>query len=171
MATNEKYKQVLLGESNVGKTSILKRFDLKEFDPNVEQSNGASYITRVITLPDNNTITFDIWDTSGQKKYRALTRIFYKDAKGVLLVYDPTDEESFKELKDYWYNEVKNPAINIVIAIVANKSDIDEKVVQDEDGEKFAESIGAIFASVSAKDDIGISDLLERMGQINPSNN
>ena len=165
MAINEAYKLVLIGESNVGKTSIFKRIQHQEFDPNVEPTNGASYTSRVILLPNDNTITLDIWDTSGQEKYKSLTKFFYKDAKGAILVYDPTNEDSFKELKDYWYNDIKNPAINIVIAIVANKSDIDEKVVQDEDGEKFAESIGAIFASVSAKDNIGISELLERIGQ------
>ena len=165
MATNEAYKLVLLGESNVGKTSILKRLEHKEFDPNVENTAGATYTSRVVLLPNNDTITLDIWDTSGQKKYRSLTKFFYRDAKGVILVYDSTNEESFNELKDYWYNEVKNPAINIAIAVVANKSDLEEIVVPDEDGEKFAESIGAIFASVSAKDNIGLSDLLERIGQ------
>ena len=101
MATNECNKLVLLGESNVGKTNIFQRFSFKEFDPNVEHTNGASYISRLITLPDNSTITLDIWDTAGQKKYRSLTKFFYKDAKGVLLVYDPTDEESFVELKEF----------------------------------------------------------------------
>ena len=163
MASNEFNKLVLLGESDVGKTSILKLFDKGKFLPNVESTNGASYINKKITLPDNNTIDVDIWDTSGQKKYRALTKFFYKDAKGVILVYDPTREESFQELKEYWYQEIKY--LNLALAVVANKSDLDEKKVKDEDGKKFAESIGAIFASVSAKDNIGITTLFERIAQ------
>ena len=165
MATNGFNKLVLIGESNVGKTNICQRFAFKEFEPNLPHTNGASYASRVISLPDNNKITLDIWDTAGQKKYRALTKFFYKDAKGIILVYDPTDEETFVELKEFWYNEVKNNTSNITLAVVANKSDLDDKIVNDEDGEKFAESIGAIFASVSAKDNIGLSDLLERIGQ------
>ena len=163
MASNEIYKLILLGESNVGKTCIISVFKNGEFFYNLESSSGASYLNKKITLPDNNTINLDIWDTSGQKKYRALTKIFYKDAKGVILVYDSTNEESFEELKEFWYQEVKD--LNLALAVVANKSDLDEKEVKDEDGEKFAESIGALFASVSAKDDTGITTLFERMAQ------
>ena len=163
MASNEIYKLILLGESNVGKTSIVSVFIKGVFLPDVKSTDGASYMSKKITLPDNNTINLDIWDISGQKKYRALTKFFFKDAKGVILVYDPTREESFEELKEYWYQEIKD--LNLALAVVANKSDLDEKEVKDEDGKKFAESIGAIFASVSAKDNIGITSLFERIAQ------
>ena len=163
MASDENYKLVLLGESNVGKTSIVSVFIKGVFLPDVKSTDGASYMSKKITLPDNNTINLDLWDTSGQKKYRSLTKFFYKDAKGVILVYDSTNEESFEELKEFWYQEVKD--LNLALAVVANKSDLDEIEVKDEDGEKFAESIGAIFASVSAKDNIGITSLFERIAQ------
>ena len=97
------------------------------------------------------------------EKYRSVAKIFFKDSKANILVYDPTDEKSFKELKEFWYVQVKG--LNSVLAVVANKCDLNEKKVKDEEGKEFAESIGAIFASVSAKDNIGIPTLFEQVLQ------
>ena len=79
----------------------------------------------MITLPDKKTLTFDLWDTAGEEKFRAMARIFLQDAKAVILVYDPTNENTFKELKEYWYNQAKS--LNAIIAVVASKCDLSEK--------------------------------------------
>ncbi len=71
----------------------------------------------MITLPDKKTLTFDLWDTAGEEKFRAMARIFLQEAKAVILVYDPTNENTFKELKEYWYNQAKS--LNVIIAVVA----------------------------------------------------
>ena len=164
MSSNDKiYKMILLGESGVGKTSILKKFETGEYDPHIYCSQVTNFIRKDIKLPDNNSRILDIWDTPGQEKYRSIIKIFYKGANAFVLVYDPTNEPSFNELRIFWYNEVKH--INSVIFVVANKCDSDEKVVKDEEGKEFAESIGAIFVSVSAKDNIGISNLFEQIAQ------
>ena len=161
------YKVVLLGESGVGKTSIIARFYSGKFDPDIITSLSSQYIRKTIELPNNKSITFDIWDTCGQERYRSLTKIFYKDAKVVILVYDITNEYSFIQLKKFWYKQIKELGEkDIILAIAANKNDLyDERLVDSETGEEFAESIGAIFMQTSAKENIGIQELIENIGK------
>ena len=163
MASEEAYKIVLLGETKVGKSSILNQYCFGKFDPNIPTSATATYGKKEIKSDEGNLIILDIWDTSGLEKYRSVAKIFFKDSKANILVYDPTNEKSFKELKEFWYVQVKG--LNSVLAVVANKCDLNEKKVKDEEGKEFAESIGAIFASVSAKDNIGIPTLFEQVLQ------
>ena len=105
-------KVVLLGESSVGKTSIISRFIDDAFNQNYQNSittTGASYATKRMMFKDykNQIIKFEIWDTAGQEKYRSLTQIFYKDASIAILVYDITNESSFEEMQNYWYEQIK----------------------------------------------------------------
>ena len=163
MSSSEVFKVVFLGESMVGKTNILSQFNQGKFYPVSQQSLTAQFFRKEISLQDKSTITFDLWDTAGQEEYRSLSKIFFKDAKAVILVYDSTNEKSFKELKEYWYNQVKD--LKQILAIVANKCDLTEKKVKDEEGKEFADSIGANFFSISAKDNIGISELFQKVGE------
>ena len=165
MSNATQHKVVLIGESGVGKTCIIAQFTNGKFDPNTVTSLTAQYIRKNVDLPDGETITFDIWDTAGQEKYRALAKIFYKDARAIVLVYDVTSLKSFEEIKNYWYEQIKQlGSDNIVIAIAANKYDLyEEKQVSNEDGEEFAKSIGAIFVSTSAKNASGINALFENI--------
>ena len=105
-------KVVLLGESGVGKTSIISRFIDDVFEEELETTTAASYAGKNMVFKDyqNQVVNFEIWDTAGQEKYRALTQIFYKDASIAILVYDITNEESFEEIKNYWYDQVKESA-------------------------------------------------------------
>ena len=161
------YKVILLGESGVGKTSIIARFYSGKFNPDIITSLSSQYIRKTIELPNNKSITFDIWDTCGQERYRSLTRLFYKGAKVVILVYDITNKNSFIELKEFWYKQIKELGEkDIIFAVVANKNDLyDERVVNSETGEEFAKSIGAIFMQTSAKENIGIQELIENIGK------
>ena len=164
----EPAKVVLLGESGVGKTSIIAQFTSGKFDPDCVTSLSAQFISKTVEFQNlGKAIKFDIWDTAGQEKYRALAKIFYKDAKVIFLVYDITDAKSFAELKSYWHGVVKaNGDSDAIIAIVANKNDLyDNAQVKNEEGEEFARSIGAIFQSTSAKSDNGITTLFDNVGQ------
>jgi small GTP-binding protein len=104
-------KIVLLGEISVGKTCIINRFVNNSFDLKELSSSSASFITKIVKFDDmDEEIKFEIWDTVGQEKYRALTKIFYKDAGVAVLVYDITRRESFEEIKKYWHNQIKEYA-------------------------------------------------------------
>ena len=142
MTSSEIIKVVLLGESKVGKTSILYQYQEGKFNPDVQPSNTAQFFRKELNLADKGKATLDIWDMSGATKYRSLAKIFLKDAHAAILVYDLADENSFKELKEFWYSQVK-----------------------DEEGKGFADSIGAGFATVSAKDNVGIQELIEKIAE------
>ena len=168
MSEPESIKVVLVGESGVGKTSIIQQFTAKKFDPHRETSLSAQFISKTVNFQDlGKEIKFDIWDTVGQEKYRSLAKIFYKDAKVIVFVYDITTEYSFNELKNYWYEETRsNTDGSPILAVVRNKIDLykDQKV-SNNDGKEFAEKIGAIFQTTSAQSDSGISTLFDNIGK------
>ena len=101
-------KVVLIGESSVGKTSIINRFTKEKYNPNEVSSLSASYTEKSIELDEyeGKIVKFDIWDTAGQERFRSIGKIFYNDANVVIFVYDITDRHSFEEIKKFWYNQV-----------------------------------------------------------------
>ena len=105
-------KVILLGESGVGKRQLISRFINNVFEDNTTSTTGASYAGKIISFDEFNgqSIKFEIWDTAGQEKYRALAKIFYKDARAAILVYDITRKETFEEIRNYWYNQIKEYA-------------------------------------------------------------
>ena len=115
----------------------------------------------------NRRITSYICDSIGINKHRSTAKLFYFDADAVILVYDITNFESFFELENYWYNEIKQHGPkNIIFAVVANKSDLQKNFeVDNEKGEEFAKKIRAPFFSTSAKDNKGIETLYEEIGK------
>ena len=161
------YKVVLLGESGVGKTCIINQYIKNEFDVNTMSSLTAQFVKKQIKFADGKIINFDLWDTAGQEKYRSLAKIFYKDANVVILVYDITNEKSFNEMKNYWFEKIKETNNeNVIVAIAGNKGDLyNERQVKTEEAEKFAKENKAIFASISAKSDIGIDALFQNIGR------
>ena len=163
----EPCKVVLIGESGVGKTCIIAQFINKTFDQNVVSSLTSQYIRKNIELPEGKSILMDIWDTAGQEKHRALAKIFYKNSKAVLLVYDITNKKSFEEIKNYWYEQVKESSDkDTILALVGNKNDlINKKDVSEEDAEEFAKSIGAIFALTTATNYNSINVLFESIAK------
>ena len=115
-------KVVLIGESGVGKTSIINRYIQNTFSQVLTATPGASFTAKTVFLQDyNQSIKFEIWDTAGQEKYRALAKVFYKNAAVCVLVYDITRKASFEELKKYWINEIKangNPNLSKLLFII-----------------------------------------------------
>ena len=161
-------KVVLLGESGVGKTSIISQFTSNKFNPRCATSVSAQFISKTIEFPEyQKTIKFDIWDTVGQEKYRSLAKIFYKDAKIIIFVYDITTEFSFKALKDFWYKETINNADNEpILALVANKIDLyQEQIIKNDVGRAYADEINAIFQTTSALSNSGITNLFDHLGK------
>ena len=163
----DRVKVVLVGESGVGKSCIIVRFVQNKFDPNTMTSSTNQMVYQTIKLPDDKSDDIILWDTMGQERYRSMNKIYYKNAKVGILVYDVTDKKSFEAIKNYWYEQLKESGDkDIIICLVANKYDLYEKrEVSNEEGEEFAKSIGAIFASTSAKNDSGINFLFENIGR------
>ena len=159
-------KVVLLGGSGVGKTSIITRFVSSTFNENHSATIGGYFINKEIFIEKYNIdIKLNIWDTAGQERYRSLTKFFYKDAKIIILTYDITRPETFVELKDYWFDQLKNISMdNIVIGIAGNKFDlIEEEKVSEEEVREYAREIGASFRFTSALNNNGIDELFKEL--------
>ena len=176
------YKVILIGESTVGKTSIMNRFHKNNFKEILTPSSSATYVEKIIKLEIyKKEIQFGIWDTMGQEKYRSITKNYFQNATAAILVYDITDKRSFEEIENFWYDHVIQYCskdinkclffliikifIIIVIAIAANKSDLYEfEKVNEEEVKKFADKNDAIFKITSANTGNGINDLFEEIG-------
>ncbi len=169
-------KVVLLGESGVGKTSIIKQFTKHAFDEEMESSISSQFSSKTISIPDTNkAIRFDLWDTAGQEKYRSLAKIFYKDAKVIIFVFDMTLKTSFEALQNYWYDQVKqNCKEDSIFALVGNKLDLYNYIqMKENEAKEWADSVEAIYCETSAKTNEGIDDLFEKIGKkiLNPNYN
>ena len=170
MATQDNIscKVVLVGESGVGKTSIIHRYLYNDYDDNRITTSSPEYKNKILEYPEyNKSITFDIWDTAGQEAYRSVTRNFYINAAIGLMVYDIRVKDSFENIKTYWSEQLKEYGEeNIILAIAGNKSDLfEQQEVGEKEVKKFAESIGAIFKLTSCKENIGINELFYECGK------
>ncbi|CAD8106037.1 unnamed protein product [Paramecium primaurelia] len=156
---NREVKVVLLGDSGVGKSSIVLRFCSDIFKVTHESTLGAAFMARTIEVNGIN-FKFQIWDTAGQEKYKSLTPLYYREAQVALIVYDITHKDSFDVLKS-WVNELKaHGPKKIVQVLVGNKNDLieDEKVSYDE-ANNYAQQIGASLKLTSCKENKGIQEL------------
>ena len=161
-------KVVLVGDSGVGKTCIIQRYVNNNYNENTESTSASTYTYKVVDYKQfNKSISFDIWDTAGQELYRALAKNFYLNASIGILVYDVRRKESFESIKDYWYEQLKvSGEENMVFGVAGNKCDLfQEEKVSEEEGKKFAKSIGAVFHLTSCKESIGIDELFEECGK------
>jgi small GTP-binding protein len=156
-------KIVLLGESGVGKSSIVLRYVTDSFKTDSDGTVGASYMGKIITINDS-LVKLNIWDTAGQERYHSLAKMYYRDADAAILVYDITKQDSFTGMIR-WYNEVKqHSSQGIAMAIVGNKDDlIEQEVVSIEEATKFAQSINAFYKKTSAKSSFGIEQLFKEI--------
>ena len=161
---SNEFKIVVVGESSVGKTSIIYQYKYKKFDENSLSTITSSFTSKTINI-DNKNINLKIWDTAGQERYRALSPIFFKDAKAVILVYDITSKKSFEEMSNYWYKSAnENIKPKPILAIAGNKCDLfDREEVDDEEVKNFAEKNNIIFEKTSAFTGIGIDSLFQKV--------
>lgn len=165
MAPMREVKLCLLGEAGVGKSSLVLRFVSDTFNPNNTSTIGASFMSKSFVRGEE-TIKFQIWDTAGQEKYKALAPMYYRGSHAAIVVYDLTLESTFESLKR-WVRELQQHGPpNIIIAIAANKCDlIDGREVEKTTGEEYAQSINAVFSEVSALTAHNVNELFEQISQ------
>jgi len=161
-------KVVLVGDTGVGKTSILDRYINDKYDPNQKTTLVSSYTFKKLDIKKyNKSVSLDIWDTAGQEIYRALSKNFYLNASVGILVYDITRKSSFESIKEYWYDQLKTfGEENMIFEIVGNKMDLYQKEEISEDmARNYAKSIRAGFHLISCMENVGIKDLFEDCGK------
>ena len=148
----EGIKVIFIGEAGVGKTSLLKSIFGIKFNSEERSTLTSSYSTKNMKV-DGEEYIFHLWDTIGTEKFRSLTKMFFKNSKIVILVYDITNEKSFKEL-NYWYKQVKNELgeDEFTLIIVGNKKDLfNLEEVRENKGKEYANNRNAKFKLSSAK--------------------
>lgn len=120
------FKVVLLGDTSVGKTSILQRFAKGVFKRDQDATIGAHFMSKVVQLPQSNNaqIKLQVWDTAGQEKYRSVTPIYFRDAAAAICVFDITNKQSLDNAEG-WISDLRSYAPNhIIIALAGNKCDL-----------------------------------------------
>ncbi len=148
------FKYIIIGDSNVGKSSIVLRLTDNRFQSNHDFTIGVEFGSKNINI-DNQTIKLHIWDTAGQEAFRSITRSYYRNVAGVLLVYDITNRESFNQIS-HWLEEIKyhNQKYPPTIMLIANKSDLQHlRKVSTEEGQEFAKQHNLLFVETSTKPD------------------
>ena len=150
------FKIVIIGDSGVGKTNLISRYLKNDFKPETKATIGVEFNDKKYEYK-NKKIKIQIWDTAGQERYRSLTSMYYKGAKGAILVYDITSKNSFENI-DKWLIEMKKTADeNIKIILIGNKCDLIEKrEVKEDDGKIKAKDLNVPFMETSALNCINV---------------
>ncbi|KAJ5074418.1 rab gtpase [Anaeramoeba ignava] len=138
-------KLLLIGDSGVGKSSLLLRFSENKFSP-----------IRILDL-DGKKVKLQIWDTAGQERFRTITTAYYRGAMGILLVYDVTDENSFNNVRNWMKNIEKHATEDVNKMLIGNKCDMrEQKVIETSKGQALADEFGIPFMETSAKDQTNV---------------
>ena len=157
------FKILLLGDSGVGKSSLLLRYTKNEFISDMRSTIGVEFALKYITI-DNYQLKIQIWDTAGMERYRSITNAYYKGAKGVIVLYDICRKKSFENV-DKWIDDFKSKADDdAVIILIGNKSDLDDKrEVSKEEGESKAQMNKFAFMETSAKENNNVQKAFETL--------
>ncbi|XP_006000834.1 ras-related protein Rab-18-like [Latimeria chalumnae] len=156
-------KILIIGESGVGKSSLLLRFTDDKFDSQLGATIGVDFKVKSMTVEGNN-VKLAIWDTAGQERFRTLTPSYYRGAQGVILAYDVTRKDTFRQLGN-WLNELETycTKTNIVKMLVGNKIDKQDREVDRNEGLQFARKHAMLFIEASAKTCDGVQCAFEEL--------
>lgn len=164
------FKLVLLGESSVGKSSLVLRFVKGQFHEFQESTIGAAFLTQTVQI-DDTTVKFEIWDTAGQERYHSLAPMYYRGAQAAIVVYDISNKETFHKAQT-WIKELQRQASpNIVIALAGNKLDLaNNRAVPYEEAKTYADECGLLFMETSAKTAANVMDIFTSIAKKLPKN-
>ena len=160
-------KILIIGDTAVGKTSLLSRFADDCISPSHIATIGVDFRTRTIRLDDGTTVRLQIWDTAGQERFQTITKAYYKGADGAMIVYDVTNSESFEQVGK-WIAQLTENVDNLPKMLVANKMDLmtDRGVVASVQGERLAEQESCPFAETSARSGTGVDEAFKKIATL-----
>lgn len=158
------FKLLLIGDSGVGKSSLLHRFADDDYKDDYISTIGVDFKIKTLEGPDGKQMKLQIWDTAGQERFRTITSSYYRGAHGIIIVYDITDSESFANVKQ-WLHEINRYASeNVNKLLVGNKSDLtSDRQVSTEQGKELAESLKLDFVETSAKSNNNVTEVFHKM--------
>ena len=160
------FKIITLGESLVGKTSLLRRYLENTFDDNILSTIGLSFSFKEIILKNKEKVKLKLLDTAGQEKYRSLAKSYFKNADGVFFVYAINDENSFNKIKEWIsiFKETNQRNEGIPQYLIETKNDLD-RVVDEEKSKEFAKNNNLKWFSTSSKDNNSVNEIFENIAE------
>ena len=159
-------KILLIGDSSVGKTSILLKYIDDKFSDNYISTIGIEYKIKTLTI-NGKKVLLRIWDTSGQERYRSITQNFYRNANGILFIFDITNKESFDNIKNWLIDSDSCEDDSVTKILVGNKIDINEdRKVDDDQIKKYADKKGMKYFVTSAKEGTNIDLIFRKLAEL-----
>ena len=160
---DEKIKIMTLGNSDVGKSSIFFRYANESWNDTFVPTIGVDFKIKTLEI-DAKKIKMQIWDTAGQERFKNIIASYYRGANGILLIYDVTDKDSFKNLSNWLIEIEKNASKNVLRLLIGNKSDLEDKrVITYNQGKEFADTYGLKFIETSAKKNLNVTEAFETL--------
>lgn len=160
---NFNIKVIVVGDTSVGKSNIIYRLTQDKFNEDSRMTVGVELMVKTYKI-DDKIVKVQIWDTAGQERYKSMTAAYYKGAKGALLVYDITREETFKNI-DKWLSEISVfGEKDMGVVIVGNKCDLRSlRAIEEEDAEEKAKSLGIPILETSAYDNTNVDEAFKKL--------
>ena len=173
----KRFKILLLGDSGVGKTSLIFRWTMDTFNPSLGSTVGVDFKAKKVNI-DGENVQIQVWDTSGQEQFRKITQSYYRGAQGIMLVCDVSDKKTIENITGWMENIIKNATDSIRVVLVGNKTDLRDEIKKNsaaENGGKItaaqqdleekakqvveiADKFNVPYIETSAKDSSGVND-------------
>lgn len=163
MAHTKSSKIVVMGDVSVGKTSILTQYIKGTFDQFNESTIGAAFLSKQLQSKSGERVNLEIWDTAGQERYDSLLPMYYRGANVILLIFSLNDPVSFNNLRTRWLKTAENHTLDPLVFIIGNKSDLQQRV-PDEDIQQLVDEYGNLESfKVSAQNNEGLDDMFQHI--------